>query len=501
MLLLPLRHENMQGRRWPVVTFTLIALNIIAFLATHWTILEQESPTPQRVELRMHLVFLAAMHPELKMGDDARRFITPLATKYADDWKELGSPDRKPSDEWDANIRKVEDPLALQSEMDSLSQQFEDMERNTLLARYGFVPAHHTAISYLTANFLHGGWLHLIGNMWFLWLAGFILEDNWGRAIYAIFYLLAGAVALQFHGWIYPESLSPCLGASGAVAALMGAFLIRFPKLRIEMFFWIFYIRGRFKAPAFWLLPLWGLMELFYGSLFGQSSGVAHWAHVGGFAFGMIGALVLSRSGLEHKVSSAIEEKVGWSADPAILQATEAMDQGKTDEAIKKLQEHVTAKPDAADALVLLQQLHWRKGDAAAHQDATIKLGQLHLKKQDGEAAWRDYEEFQNTGGQHLPPTTWLELCRVLESQQNFDRAVVEYDKLATAYPKDKQALLALMAAGRLSLKKMGRPAEALHFYRAASASPVPHLDWETNIQAGIKEATATLSQSAVHAE
>jgi tetratricopeptide (TPR) repeat protein len=242
-------------------------------------------------------------------------------------------------------------------------------------------------------------------------------------------------------------------------------------------------------------------MELFYGSLSGQAGGVAHWAHVGGFAFGMIGALILSRSGLEHKVSSAIEEKVSWSADPAIVQATEAIDQGKPEEAIKKLEEHVAAKPDAADALVLLQQLHWRRGNSAGHQDATIKLCQLHLKKQDCEAALLDYEEFQNTGGQHLPASTWLDLCRSLEGRQDFDRAVREYDKLATAYPKDRPSLLALMAAGRLSQKKLGRPAEALHFYRAASASPVPHLDWESNIQAGIKEATAALSQSAVHAE
>jgi membrane associated rhomboid family serine protease len=501
MILIPLRHENMQGRRWPVVTFALIALNIIAFLGTHWTIEAQEALTPERIEVRKHLIFLAAMHPELKIDGDAQKFVAPIAAKYPDDWKELASPNRKLEDSWDANIRQVEEPAELQAEMDRLSRQFEDFESNNLLSRYGFVPAHHTAISYLTANFLHGGWLHLIGNIWFLWLAGFILEDNWGRAIYAVFYLLAGAVALQVHGWIYPDSLGACLGASGAVAALMGAFLIRFPKLKIEMFFWIFYVRGRFKAPAYWLLPLWGLMELFYGSIFGRASGVAHWAHVGGFAFGMIGALILSRSGLEHKVSSAIDEKVGWSADPAIVQATEAIDQGKPEEAIKKLEEHIAAKPDSPDALVLLQQLHWRRGNSAGHQDATVKLCQLHLKKQDGEAALRDYEEFQNTGGQHLPAATWLELCRSLEGQQNFERAVAEYDKLAMAYPKDKQSLLALMAAGRLSLKKLGRPAEALHFYRTASASPVPHLDWESNIQAGIKEATATLSQSAVHAE
>ncbi len=501
MLLLPLRHENMQGRRWPVITFALIALNIIAFLGTHWTIEAQDADIPERVEVVRHLILLSAVHPELKKGEDAQKLIDTISTQYPDDWKGLSSTDRKPEDAWDANIRQMDDPAELQAEMDGLSQKFENFERNTLLARYAFVPAHPTAISYLTCNFLHVGWLHLIGNMWFLWLAGFILEDNWGRPIYAIFYLLAGAFAAQVHAWFNHGSLVPMLGASGAVAALMGAFLVRFPKLKIEMFYWIFIVRGRFKAPALWLLPLWGLMELFYGSMSRNSGGVAHWAHVGGFAFGMIGALVLSRSGLEHKVSSAIEEKVSWTADPAIVKATEAIDQGKPEEAIQKLEEHVAAKPDSPDALVLLQQLHWRRGNAAGHQEATIKLCQLHLKKQDGEAALRDYEEFQNTGGQHLPAATWLELCRSLEGQQNFERAVAEYDKLAAVYPKEKQSLLALMAAGRLSLKKLGRPAEALRFYRAASASPVPHLDWETNIQAGLKEATATLSQSAVHAE
>ena len=101
MLLLPLRHENMQGRRWPVVTFALIALNIIAFLGTHWTIEAQDADIPQRVEVRKHLIFLAAMHPELKMGAEEHKFVDPIAAKYPDDWKELAASDRKPEDTWD----------------------------------------------------------------------------------------------------------------------------------------------------------------------------------------------------------------------------------------------------------------------------------------------------------------------------------------------------------------------------------------------------------------
>src|SRR5215470_1659839 len=102
-----------------------------------------------------------------------------------------------------------------------------------------------------------GSWLHLIGNMWFLWLAGFVLEDAWGRVVYSIFYLIAGALALQFYAWTNPESFRPLIGASGAVAGLMGAFLVRFPTMKIEMAWALLPgIRYRFKAAAYWLLPL-----------------------------------------------------------------------------------------------------------------------------------------------------------------------------------------------------------------------------------------------------
>ena len=99
-----------------------------------------------------------------------------------------------------------------------------------------------------------------------------------------------------------------------------------------------------------------------------------------------------------------------------------------------------------------------------------------------------------------MPASTWLELCRSAEGQQNFERAVEEYDRLARAYPTERQSLLALMAAGRLSLKKFNRPAEALRFYQAAADSPVPHLDWAANIQAGIQEAQKTLAAPEVPA-
>jgi tetratricopeptide (TPR) repeat protein len=325
--------------------------------------------------------------------------------------------------------------------------------------------------------------------MWFLWLAGFVLEDRWGRVIYPIFYLVAGILAILVHAMFYPSSLIPTAGASGAIAALMGGFLVRFPKLKIEMLWFAFFVRYRFKVAAYWLLPAWLLMEISDGALSGQASGGAHWAHVGGFLCGALGAWVIARTGWENQANAVIEDKIGWSADPAVVQGAELLEAGKLDEGIATLQKHVAAKPEALDAYAVLRQLYWRKNDIPAHLAATVKVCQLHLRAQDTEAAWQDFEEYKNAGGNCMPAATWLELCRIAEGRQDFDRAVSEYDELAKAHPVEKQSILALLAAGRLALKQLHRPSDALRYYESANASKVPHLDWETNIQAGMDAA------------
>ena len=485
-MLIPLRHENMTGRRWPIITFALIALNVTIFLFTHWNI---EAQQPKRTEAHLHLLILAATHPELRTTPRSSEFIEHVKKASGPAWDRIANPSRSVEDPWDAQMRLQDDPDILQTQMDTLCQDFDESQRSSILDTYGFVPARPHPVSYLSANFLHAGWLHLIGNMWFLWLAGFILEDNWGRPIYSVFYLVAGAASLQFYAWCSPGSYTPLVGASGAVAALMGAFLVRFPKMKIEMALVTLFYRYKFKAPAYWLLPLWLVMEFFYGAALGQGSSVAHWAHVGGFLFGILGAFVIQKSGLEQKASAKIESEIAWTGDPAIVQAQEALDKGDLNVAAAILEKHVAEKPGSTDALIILHQVHWRRNDIPAYQQASVQLIQAYLKAHDDEAAWQTYEELSNAAGERIPPAPWLELIRYLENQQNLDRAVTECDRLAQAYPQERPALMALLTAGRLSLKKLNRPEEALRFYRLADSSLVPHLDWETNIKAGLAEA------------
>lgn len=499
-MLIPIRHENMSARRWPVVTLTLIAVNVLAFVLTNSAIERQSAALGQ---VKLQLLSLVATHPRLNVPPEAQQFVAAFREHNPDAWKQLqhpshdltdfSDPDGASASQFSTQVLDSVDPL--QVKMDGLASKYQELAGAAITENYAFVPAHPKPLSYLTANFLHGGWLHLIGNMWFLWLAGFVLEDAWGRALYTTFYLIAGAVALQIHAWMNAGSLVPTLGASGAIAALMGAFLVRFPKMRIEMM-WLFGFRFRayrFKAPAYALLPLWLLLEVFYGSVFGNSSGVAHWAHVGGFVFGAIAATVLHYSGLEQKANAAIEEQVSWEADPEIQQATDLLDQGQFDAAITLLTGYLAAHPDSLDASSLLPQAYWRKGDVPNYHAAILKVCAMHLKARQTDAAWQDYEEFLQSGGTQVPAATWLELCGVPERQQNYDRALTEYDKLAAAYPKERQAIMAQLGAGRVSLK-LARPQDALRYFEAAKMSPVPHLDVEMNIEAGIREAKAAMA-------
>jgi membrane associated rhomboid family serine protease len=496
-MLFPIKHENMAARRWPVITFSLILLNVLIFLCTHRA-MDRQDDALWPVEL--HLLVLSARHPELTISPKAKQVVAYFQASDPTDWAEMQSPNFKAIDDWDAQMRDVDNQDELQQEMDSLETEYTKLTASSIEERYAFVPAHPRPIAYLSSIFLHGGWMHLIGNMWFLWLAGFVLEDAWGRPLYLIFYLAAGVVSTQLDAWANPGSIVPSLGASGAIAALMGAFLVRFPKLKIRLM-WLFDFGLSGFCPlwvrAYWLLPLWFGMEIYYGKITGESDGIGHWAHVGGFAFGALAALALSYTGLEHKANKAIEEKVSWTADPEINQAGDLVERGNFDQATVILKNYLSAKPSSLGAWSLLRIIHWRNNEILECREATRKVCELNLQAGMYEAAWQDYEEFLNLGEGTMAPAAWLELCRLAEERNDYKRALSEYQKLAAAHPCERHGLIAQIGAARILLKRLDRPDEALRLYQSASASAVPHLDLEIDIRSAIQESEAAISERA----
>jgi len=180
------------------------------------------------------------------------------------------------------------------------------------VSRWSVTPAEivagHHWITILTAMFMHGSWSHIIGNMIFLWAFGPEVEDLMGRGRYLAFYLLGGLVAALAQVAAAADSTVPNLGASGAIAAVMGAFLVTFPQDRIRSLLVIFVFVRIAYIPAVLLIGVWALIQfLSLGAISQQPSGggVAYAAHVGGFIFGAVVARLFARRGAQPKLEWA----------------------------------------------------------------------------------------------------------------------------------------------------------------------------------------------------
>ena len=186
-------------------------------------------------------------------------------------------------------------------------------ELEAFIRTWAFIPARYFALSemnpgdwagrYLpifTSMFLHGGWLHLLGNMVYLWIFGDNVEDRLGHVRYLIFYLVTGLGAALVHAHLAPGSTLPTVGASGAISGVLGAYLVLFPQARVYTLVpWVFIFLGVIEIPATVYLGLWFLMQVLNGAvglaapMEAAGGGVAWWAHIGGFVMGMAVAALL----------------------------------------------------------------------------------------------------------------------------------------------------------------------------------------------------------------
>jgi membrane associated rhomboid family serine protease len=167
--------------------------------------------------------------------------------------------------------------------------------------RYGVIPVEilqgNNLISLLTSMFLHGGWMHLIGNMLFLWVFGDNIEHSLGHIGYLLFYLAGGLAATAAHILLNTGSTIPSVGASGAISAVLGAYIVMFPQSRVKMLF-LGRGFGVTRVSALVFLGIWFATQLFsgvasIGAETAQTGGVAFWAHIGGFVFGLIAGFLL----------------------------------------------------------------------------------------------------------------------------------------------------------------------------------------------------------------
>jgi membrane associated rhomboid family serine protease len=238
--------------------------------------------------------------------------------------------------------------------------------------RWGYVPASPSVLALVTSQFVHAGWIHLAGNMWFLFLCGITLEDRWGRVVFPLFYLASGVAAALAHGLFAPNDAAPLVGASGAIAGCMGAFAVAFARTPVR-FLWLLALRpSTFTAPAFVVIPVWAAFEVL-GSWLLPSDGTSHVAHVGGFAFGVLAALGLRATGVDRKLDDSVERAATLGDDPRIDEARRMVARGDAPTALAMLEGLALEKPTSAHVQDALAEAARAAGDAPRAEQAIAR--------------------------------------------------------------------------------------------------------------------------------
>ena len=289
-MIIPIGHEDGTVRRVPWAT---IGLVLACFLVHAATRLGSDSERRLEESFRAALSY-ALEHPYLKVDS---------ALISADELAQLGR-----------QSAVTGDPAAEQARLDELTAAWRaDLQRHPLW-RGGLVPAHPRPHALVTHVFLHGGWLHLLANMLFLYLAGPFLEDAWGPKLYLAFYLAAGVFAGGMYALMERQLDAPLVGASGAVAGLLGAFLLLRGKSRIRFAVILGFV-GTFTAPAWIMLPLW-----FVGELLDALAGDVAATGAGGVAFAIV---------MQRRRPVAADPAIAASRrDPRVAEARKLLDRG-----------------------------------------------------------------------------------------------------------------------------------------------------------------------------
>jgi membrane associated rhomboid family serine protease len=388
----------------PWLTIAIVIANTIALVALYAATDEHD------VEARVtELIGFVRSHPYLELSPSAADLLSERTL------------DRMAS----ARDRSLTAALPPMEEFEAARRALDDREAAVFAAirdlpshRWGFVPREPWSLTLLTSFFLHADWMHLLGNMLFLWITAPFVEDRLGRVGFAGFYLAAGLAGNAAHWMRYPGADIPLVGASGAVAGLMGAFLVFFARSRIR--FLVLPLPVIVALPVLVVMPIW-LGEQMWLSRYSDGSNVAFGAHVGGFVFGLAVAGVLRLTRPE--------------AEPAGARAA----RGASDDR-EELEEAVAT------------------GDLRAIETAGGRLLD-QLRRQGGTEAAELALLLRARIDPPLPLRLWTSCASVLE-RHDVDAALAMYEDVVRAAPAEPAALRAHVRRGEL-YKRMGRTTDA----------------------------------------
>jgi len=309
-----------------------------------------------------------------------------------------------------------------------------------LIGHWAYSPTSRLDINAAMCAFLHGGWLHLFGNMLFLFIAGYGVEDRWGHAVYLFFYLASAAAASLFYGAFHAESSIPLVGASGAVAAIMGAFLVVGFRAQITCFYWIIFRTGTFKARAYFVLPAWFAGQIAYALLLESrgASRVAYSAHIGGFLFGVVTALTLRWTGLERSIRAVFVDDDEVHSESLWGRADRLYRMGDWISATPLLERVIAEEPGHLEARLYLIEIALRREDnTSVHVHCEVALPKL-VARGESPRALLLYERLEDTVGQlPLGPRALVSVATAAQTARHENLLKDATERLTKLHPDD----------------------------------------------------------------
>ncbi len=430
-MILPIGHQEREVRRLPWVTLSLIAACVLVFLCTDTSAPQGAGAQERFQEAADYWRQRAYLSADPKIRDHVAYDVMPnQRNQYLSTLPDLSpyGPDE------DGGLAAQQAELNRLTDL-ALGATAPDPSTQSAFERFGLVPSALSARSFITHMFMHAGWFHLLGNMFMLLLAGPPIEDRFGRAMFAAFYGLAGVFAAVFYVSLASDPNIPMVGASGAIAGVLGAFAVRLWSTQIRFaYFFMAGLRpifGTFEAPAWAMLSLWFGNELFQAWLWDAvglaGGGVAYWAHVGGFAFGAGAAYAVRASGIEDRfINPAIDAQLTrFSANPVLEEAMVARERGDVQGALAMLRAEWERAPDDGIALAL-----WDAalacGEAASAAPAMLSAVRGAAQRGEQELAVRHWSELAD----HVPQAyadagTLLRFVPLLLAENQRERAAI----------------------------------------------------------------------------
>jgi membrane associated rhomboid family serine protease len=335
---------------------------------------------------------------------------------------------------------------------------------------FGLVPEKmHRIHTLITYQFLHGGIWHLIGNMIFLWVVGCLLEDSWGRGNFLSFYLMGGAFAGLVHCFQDTSSVQPLIGASGSIAAAMGAFTVRHFWTKIKFFYFIlFFFRpywGTFHLPAFIFLPFWFLQQLTYKYISDQVGGtsVAYMAHIGGYIAGLCTALTMRATGFEERfIVPRINNKrikAGVLKDPRFNRACEEMQRGNKERARMLLSQLIRENPEDLQLLqdtTILYQENGLEDECTELSNRILK--RLLIDSKYNEAAQLITEAIHQEKEAAINPQYMMRTASWLVKNENYSQAHDIYRSIIHSNANSQITIKASISLAKLQAHELNDP-------------------------------------------